>query len=99
MAVESLGGLLPLAPLPQGDKPTAVAPGGGFGRVLQVVLGENAQATAAADDAVHALATGQAQDLHTVSLAVARADLSFRLVLDLRNRLAEAYQEVMRMPL
>lgn len=97
MSVEALGGLLPLAPLPQGDRPAAVAPGGGFGRVLQGVLGENAQATAAADDAVQALATGQAQDLHTVSLAVARADLSFRLALELRNRLTDAYQEVMRM--
>lgn len=97
MAVESLGGVLPLAPLPREAPAVGPAPGGGFGKVLQGVLGENAQATAAADDAVQALATGQAQDLHTVSLAVARADLSFRLVLDLRNRLTEAYQEVMRM--
>jgi flagellar hook-basal body complex protein FliE len=97
MAVESLGGVLPLAPLPREPAAVGPAPGGGFGKVLQGVLGENAQATAAADDAVQALATGQAQDLHTVSLAVARADLSFRLVLDLRNRLTEAYQEVMRM--
>jgi flagellar hook-basal body complex protein FliE len=97
MPVESLGGLLPLAPLPRGTPAVGPAPGGGFGQVLQGVLGENAQATTAAAAAVQALATGQAQDLHTVSLAVARADLSFRLVLELRNRMAEAYQEVMRM--
>jgi flagellar hook-basal body complex protein FliE len=30
-------------------------------------------------------------------LAVAQADLSFRLILELRNRLSEAYQEIMRM--
>jgi flagellar hook-basal body complex protein FliE len=30
-------------------------------------------------------------------LAVAQADLSFRLILELRNRLADAFQEVTRM--
>jgi flagellar hook-basal body complex protein FliE len=61
------------------------------------LLAGNQQANAAADAAVTALATGEAQDLHTVSLAVAQADLSFRLILELRNRLTDALQEVTRM--
>ena len=40
---------------------------------------------------------GNAQDLHTVSLAVAQADLSFRLILEMRNRLSDVFQEVTRM--
>jgi flagellar hook-basal body complex protein FliE len=32
-----------------------------------------------------------------VALAVAQADLSFRLALEVRNRLLDAYQEVSRM--
>jgi flagellar hook-basal body complex protein FliE len=67
--------------------------------VLNGILGANQQATVAADAAIRDLATGNAQDLHTVSLAVAQADLSFRLILELRNRLTEAYQEVTRMQL
>jgi flagellar hook-basal body complex protein FliE len=100
MPLSSLGTLPPLAPLSPTGRPDASAPvagGSGFAQVLQGVIAQNTQATAAADGAVTALATGQAQDLHSVSLAVAQADLSFRLILELRNRLTEAYQEVQRM--
>jgi flagellar hook-basal body complex protein FliE len=103
MAVGSLGTLAPLSPLapltptsrPEPSAPAA--PGGGFAQVLNGVIAQNTQAQAGADAAVTALATGQAQDLHTVSMAVAQADLSFRLILELRNRLTEALQEVQRM--
>lgn len=98
MGVESVGFLAPLAPLsrPSGADGEA-SPAGGFGRVLSSLLNENHQANAAADAAVQDLVTGQAQDLHTVAAAVAQADLSFRLILELRNRLTEAFQEVSRM--
>lgn len=68
-----------------------------FAGVLAGVFNNNAVASANADAAVRDLATGNSQDLHTVSLAVAQADLSFRLILELRNRLADAFQEVTRM--
>jgi flagellar hook-basal body complex protein FliE len=78
---------------------TAGAPGGGqaFGALVDQLLAGQAQAGKSADQAVQALATGQADNLHAVSLAVAQADLSFRLILELRNRVTEAYQDVMRM--
>lgn len=89
--------LAPLAPLaPQGTSEAQPA-GSGFATILNGLLDNNRQTTAAADAAVSALATGEAQDLHTVSLAVAQADLSFRLILELRNRIADALQEVTRM--
>ncbi|MCS7270176.1 MAG: flagellar hook-basal body complex protein FliE, partial [Gemmataceae bacterium] len=61
------------------------------------VVGQHQQDHAAAETAVRELATGQTQNLHTVALAVAKADISFRLLLELRNRLSDAYQEVTRM--
>ncbi len=98
MAVSSLGSLAPLAPLAPSSRPeSSPAAGSGFAQVLNGVIAQNATASAGADEAVASLATGQAQDLHTVSLAVAQADLSFRLILDLRNHLTDAYQEVQRM--
>lgn len=95
MAVEGISCFAPLPSLPTSFE--APAAESGFARVLHGLMGQNAQASAAADTAIEALATGQAQDLHTVSLAVSQADLSFRLILELRNRLTEAYQEVLRM--
>lgn len=92
--VGSLPRLQPLAAAPPADGPAAP---GGFAGVLNTILGSNQQANAAADAAIADLATGKAQDLHTVTLALAQADTSFRLILELRNRLADAFQEVSRM--
>ena len=73
------------------------AAGGTFQQILGQVLGADASANARADQAIQALATGQTDDLHSVSLAVAEADLTFRMILELRNRTTEAFQEVLRM--
>ena len=77
-------------------KPTQPAGGAAFADVLRDVLTADANAQAEAAQATSDFATGKAQDLHTVGLAVSKADLQFRLVLEIRNRLTEAYQEVMR---
>ncbi len=100
MPVDSIAtiGALPrlqphVAPQHAGEAQSSVP----FAGVLNGILGSNAAASANADAAVRDLATGNTQDLHTVSLAVAQADLSVRLILELRNRLADALQEVTRM--
>jgi flagellar hook-basal body complex protein FliE len=70
---------------------------GGFGGLMENLLSKvNAQQTTA-DQAVRDLATGQTENLHGVMLAVANADLSFRLFLEIRNRLTEALQQIMQM--
>ena len=50
-----------------------------------------------ADQALHQLIEGKSENVHDVVLATAKADLSFRMVLEIRNRLIESYQEIMRM--
>jgi flagellar hook-basal body complex protein FliE len=96
--------LAPIPPLPQLSllAPQQPAEGqgdikSGFAALLNNLLDGHRQANAAADAAVQELATGQAQDLHRVSLAIAQADVSFRLILETRNRLSDALQEVTRM--
>lgn len=70
---------------------------GGFARALNGLLGGASAQNAKANEAVSLLAQGKTDNLHSIALEAARADLSFRLVLEIRNRLIEAYQEVMRM--
>jgi len=41
--------------------------------------------------------TGEAESIHDVVLTTSRADLAFRLMMEIRNRLIASYQEVMRM--
>ncbi len=50
-----------------------------------------------ADEAVNRLALGEAIDLHDVTIAVEEAHIAFQLAMQVRNKLVEAYQEVMRM--
>lgn len=46
-----------------------------------------------------ALATGEVQDLHEVMIASQQSMLSLQLTIQVRNKVVEAYQEIMRMPL
>jgi len=101
MAMDSLGTIAPLARLTPlstqavgGSSPPSQS---GFAGMLNEAIASNAKASEAANSAIIDLATGKAQDLHTVTLAMAQADLSFRLILELRNRLSDALQEVTRM--
>lgn len=43
------------------------------------------------------LATGKSSNIHETMLSVAKAELGFNMLVQLRNKAIEAYQEVMRM--
>lgn len=64
------------------------------GRLDKVTASE---ATAKAN--VQTLLTGGDIEMHNVILSAERAQLELQLTMQLRNKLLEAYQEVMRMPL
>lgn len=44
------------------------------------------------------LATGKEKNIHETMLAASQAELSFNLMVQIRNKAIEAYQEIMRMP-
>jgi len=50
-----------------------------------------------ADAAAAALADGRTDDVHAVMVAVEEANLALQLAIQVRNRLLEAYQELIRM--
>lgn len=51
----------------------------------------------AADQAVGDLIVGRSGDIHGTLLAMERADLEFRLLTAVRNKVMDAYREIMRM--
>ena len=51
----------------------------------------------AADQGVERLLAGEGEELHGVVLATQRAELAFELFMQVRNKVTQAYQEVMRM--
>ena len=64
----------------------------------QMVSDVDAQQKVSAQ-AVSALQSGQKVPLHQAVIAMEEANVSFQLMVEVRNRLMDAYQEVMRMQL
>ena len=50
-----------------------------------------------AEDGLRSLALGEADNLHQVMITISKAKLSFDLAVQVRNRLVEGYQEIIRM--
>ncbi|HOX50100.1 MAG TPA: flagellar hook-basal body complex protein FliE, partial [Fibrobacteria bacterium] len=50
-----------------------------------------------ADASIEKFVAGEVKDVHQVMAAVSEARTSFNLMLEIRNKTLEAYQELMRM--
>lgn len=68
-----------------------------FSEVLKQALQQVNRLQVEAQAQAEALARGEVQDLHTVALAIERAQLAMELTVAVRNKLVEAYQEISRM--
>jgi len=72
--------------------------GGGFVEAMSSALRNVSELQNKADDMAVRLALGKDVDIHEAVLAAEEAQLSFNYAMQIRNKLIEAYQEVMRMP-
>jgi flagellar hook-basal body complex protein FliE len=50
-----------------------------------------------AGEAVEKAITGEINDIHDVMIAVEKAKTSFELLMEVRNKMLEAYKELMRL--
>ncbi|MCZ7584243.1 MAG: flagellar hook-basal body complex protein FliE [Deltaproteobacteria bacterium] len=73
------------------------AQGPAFSEVLQSAIKEVSGLEAEADKAVQALATGRSDNIHEAMIALQKADLSFKAMMEIRDKLINAYKEIMRM--
>lgn len=69
----------------------------GFGKALEEAVTQVNNQQVEADKAVEKLQAGEAQNLHEVMISMEKADISLRLMVQMRNKVVEAYQEIMRM--
>jgi flagellar hook-basal body complex protein FliE len=94
---------LPISPIGVGSSPAAIeAPGagprpGGFQKALEAAIGEVEGSRRAASESIEQFLSGDADELHGAVLAAQRAELEFDLFLQVRNKVVQAYQEIMRM--
>jgi flagellar hook-basal body complex protein FliE len=71
--------------------------GADFGSALKQAIGSLQQLGNQADASTTALAQGDPVDVHEVMLNTEQASLGFSLALQVRNKLVDAYSEIMRM--
>lgn len=73
-------------------------PGGEFRSLLDQSVRRVLDAKQDAATAVDQFLSGEQEDPHKLMMAMQRADLTFDLFMQVRNKVVQAYQEVMRMP-
>ena len=79
---------------------TEGAPAGAFGSLLRNAVDSVAGSQNAAADAQKRFELGDPNtDLATVMLATSKSQVSFKAMVEVRNRMVSAYQDIMNMPL
>jgi len=93
------GGLGPIRPPqpPAGPQAPGAAGEKNFSQFLAEKIGQVNELQQNADQAIEAAASGKEQDLGKVVRAVEKANLAFQMMVQIRNKLVDAYQELMRM--
>ena len=98
MTIDALKGRIP-GSLPKvgGGDAAATSGGAGFsdalGRVVDAVESTESQANTAVTGML-----GGKTDVHEAMIALQRADLTLQFSVQIRNKLVQAYNEIMRMP-
>ncbi|MDX9714359.1 MAG: flagellar hook-basal body complex protein FliE [Dissulfurispiraceae bacterium] len=70
---------------------------GSFADAIKQALDDATKIQNDAEKAVEGFAKGEVNDIHTVVLAMQKADLSLQTMLQVRNKLMSAYEDIMKM--
>ncbi len=77
-----------------------VRPGGeSFGATIKDALSEVNKLQTDADQIATKLATGESVEVHQAMLSMQKASMALQFTVQVRNKVIEAYQEIMRMQL
>jgi len=98
----NIAGLNPATLLSQISSETTSAAGSGgtsssFGSVVKDAVESLDQSQKASAQEMAKAVTGESPDLHRTIIALQTADLSFQFALQVRNKVINAYDEIMRM--
>ena len=75
----------------------ATTPESGFRDVLHSAIDDIHQLEGQAEAKVAGVISGNGADVHSAMIAVEKADLSFQLMMQVRNKIVQAYQQISNM--
>jgi len=87
----------PLRDLPQPKTTETAEPSEGFGAVLTNALQQVNQLGGGAEQQIGSLLQGGNSDMSSVMIAVEKADVAFQLMMQVRNKIVSAYQDIEKM--
>ena len=94
-SIKSLGSVDPRAAYGSVTKPAA--PETSFADQLKNAVAEVNDLQTRREEMVDRMVAGEATEVHDVMIAAKESQLAFELLLEIRNKLLESYQEIMRM--
>ena len=71
--------------------------GAGFKETISNYVNEVNDLQAKAGESIENFATGKVENVHEVMIAMSKAEVSFKFMMETRNKLVDAYKEIMRM--
>jgi flagellar hook-basal body complex protein FliE len=99
-------GIAGFSPIPSTlEAGSSTAPGAGsagendFMSTLRNAMDQVGDLQSEADTKVQQLLTGNGQDVHSTMIAVQKASLAFEMMVQVRNKILAAYQQVSNIPL
>ncbi len=95
-SVKGLGSIDPRAAYGAGN--ATGAPKASFAAQLQNAIQDVQAAQEHRDEMVTDMISGKTTEVHDVMIAAKESQMAFELLMEVRNKLLESYQELMRMP-
>jgi flagellar hook-basal body complex protein FliE len=95
--IPGLGSIGNISPLPQLSPLEPADTGEGFGGVLKNALQQVNQLSGGAEQQIGSLLQGGNADMSSVMIAVEKADVAFQLMMQVRNKIVNAYQDIEKM--
>ncbi|MFO0752735.1 MAG: flagellar hook-basal body complex protein FliE [Thermodesulfovibrionales bacterium] len=85
--------------VPEGAEASKTTKPGGasFEDAIKSAMKETSEIQDEAEKAMEGFTNGEVKDIHTVVIAMEKADLSMQTLMQVRNKLLTAYEEIMRM--
>lgn len=106
-SLQALSGLTPATIAERASSLTSAQPGSAsskvagadsFGGLIQQFVDQSNQAQRAADTSISDFVTGKNDNIQDVAIAMANAEMSFQFFMEIRNKVIESFNELMRMP-
>ncbi len=76
-----------------------VKEGQSFSQTIKTMVNDVEKHQKEADISVQKFALGENKSIHETMIALQKADVSMKLMLQVRNKMMNAYQEIMKMPI